>query len=147
MSLLRETEVSSYDFNNVKALVEGKIDSFMGFKFIRTQRLPKAENGTRSCLAWVKSKAQFGIWNDFKVKLSVRDDMEEALQIRAKFACGATRLQEEGLRQNSLRRRGKLIHPAAASAAFADHAPDLPERSGAFFSLQESEFDFWPHAG
>ena len=29
-------------------------------------------------------------------KLSVRDDMEEALQIRAKFACGATRLQEEG---------------------------------------------------
>lgn len=44
----------------------------------------------------MKSKAQFGIWNDFKVKLSVRDDMEEALQIRAKFACGATRLQEEG---------------------------------------------------
>lgn len=45
MSLLRETEVSSYDFNNVKALVEGKIDTFMGFKFIRTQRLPKAEDG------------------------------------------------------------------------------------------------------
>ncbi len=95
MSLLRETEVSSYDFNNVKALVEGKIDTFMGFKFIRTQRLPKT-GSTRSCLAWVKSKAQFGIWNDFKVKLSIRDDMEEALQIRAKFACGATRLQEEG---------------------------------------------------
>jgi len=25
----------------------------------------------------------------------VRDDLDEALQIRAKFACGATRLQEE----------------------------------------------------
>ena len=75
--------------------MEGKIDSFMGFKFIRTQRLPKAENGTRSCLAWVKSKAQFGIWNDFKVKLSVRDDMEEALQIRAKSPA-APRAQEEG---------------------------------------------------
>ncbi len=97
MSLLRETEVSSYDFNNVKALVEGKIDTFMGFKFIRTQRLPKdTSTGQRTCLAWVKSKAQFGIWDDFKVKLSIRDDMEEALQIRAKFACGATRLQEEG---------------------------------------------------
>lgn len=95
MSLLRETEVSSYDFNNVKALVEGKIDTFMGFKFVRTQRLPKDEEGNRICLAWVKSKAQFGIWNDFKVKISVRDDMEEALQVRAKFACGATRLQEE----------------------------------------------------
>ncbi|MEG0838011.1 MAG: phage capsid protein [Akkermansia sp.] len=95
MSLLRENEVSSYDFNNVKALVEGKIDTFMGFKFIRTQRLPLVA-GTRTCLAWVKSKAQFGIWDDFKVKLSVRDDMDEALQIRAKFSCGATRLQEEG---------------------------------------------------
>lgn len=95
MSLLRETEVSSYDFNNIKALVEGKLDTFMGFKFIRTQRLP-VENGVRTCLAWVKSKAQFGLWDDFKVKISVRDDMDEALQVRAKFACGATRLQEEG---------------------------------------------------
>lgn len=96
MSLLRETEVSSYDFNNIKALVEGKIDTFMGFKFVRTQRLPINTGGIRTCLAWVKSKAQFGFWDDFKVKLSVRDDMDEALQIRAKFSCGATRLQEEG---------------------------------------------------
>lgn len=95
-SLLRDPEVTSYDFNNVRALSEGKIDTFMGFKFIRTERLPKDETGVRSCLAWVKSKAQFGVWDDFKVKLSVRDDMDEALQIRARFACGATRLQEEG---------------------------------------------------
>lgn len=96
MSLLRETEVSSYDFNNIKALVEGKIDTFMGFKFVRTQRLPITSGSVRTCLAWVKSKAQFGFWDDFKVKLSVRDDMDEALQVRAKFSCSATRLQEEG---------------------------------------------------
>lgn len=96
MSLLREKEVASYDFNNIKALVNGEVDTFMGFKFIRTQRLPKDKNGVRSCLAWVKSKAQFGIWEDFKVKMSVRDDMDEAMQVRARFSCGATRLQEEG---------------------------------------------------
>lgn len=96
MSLLRSTEVSSYDFNNVKALAEGKIDSFMGFKFIRTQLLPTNMAKHRYAMAWVKSKAQFGIWDDFKVRISIRDDMEETLQIRAKFACGATRLQEEG---------------------------------------------------
>lgn len=95
MNLLRATEVTSIDFNSVKALVEGKVDSFMGFKFIRTQRLPLVD-GVRTCLAWVKSKAKFGVWDDFKVKLSIRDDMDEALQVRAKFACGATRLQEEG---------------------------------------------------
>lgn len=92
-ALLQEPEVSSYDYNTVRALAEGKIDTFLGFRIIRTEQLPIASN-VRSCLAWVKSRAQFGIWDDFKVKLSVRDDMDEALQIRAKFACGATRLQE-----------------------------------------------------
>lgn len=96
-SLLRETEVTSYDFNSVRALADGMINTFMGFKFVRIERLPKdTATNNRSCLAWVKSKAQFGIWDDFKVKLSVRDDLEESLQVRAKFACGATRLQEEG---------------------------------------------------
>lgn len=95
-ALLQQPEVSSFDYNNVRALAEGKLDSFMGFRIIRTEQLPVDASGVRSCLAWVKSRAQFGIWDDFKVKLSVRDDLDEALQIRAKFACGATRLQEEG---------------------------------------------------
>ncbi len=92
-SLLQEPEITSFDYNSVRALSEGKLDTFLGFRIIRTELLPAA-SGIRNCLAWVKSKAQFGIWDDFKVKLSVRDDLDEALQIRAKFACGATRLQE-----------------------------------------------------
>ncbi len=93
-SLLQEPEVSSFDYNTARALVEGKVDTFLGFKIIRTEQLPLVD-GVRTCLAWVKSKALFGIWDDFRVKLSVRDDLDETLQIRAKFACGATRLQEE----------------------------------------------------
>ena len=93
-SLLREPEGSSYDYNTARALVEGKVDTFLGFRIIRTEQLPR-ESGNRACLAWVKSRAQFGIWDDFKVKLSIRDDLDETLQIRAKFACGATRLQED----------------------------------------------------
>lgn len=95
MNLLNMVEVTSADYVNLKALVDGKVDTFMGFKFIRTERLPKTD-GVRECLAWVKSRAMFGLWNDFKVKMSVRDDLEEALQVRAKFACGATRLEENG---------------------------------------------------
>jgi len=38
-SLLGETAVSSADYNSVKALVQGEVDTFMGFKFIRTERL------------------------------------------------------------------------------------------------------------
>ncbi len=97
-ALLREPEVGSFDYNTARALVEGKVDTFLGFRIIRTEQLP-VNSGVRTCLAWVKSKAQFGLWEDFKVKLSVRDDLDEALQIRAKFACGATRLQEEAFVQ------------------------------------------------
>ena len=94
-ALLKEPEVGSYDYNSVRALSEGRLDSFMGFRIIRTEQLPLS-GSVRSCLAWVKSRAQFGIWDDFRVKISVRDDLDETLQVRAKFACGATRLQEEG---------------------------------------------------
>lgn len=33
-SLLSETEVSSSDFNSVRALVQGEVDTYLGFKFI-----------------------------------------------------------------------------------------------------------------
>lgn len=43
-ALLSETEVTSSDYNTVKALVQGEINSFMGFNFIRTELLPKASD-------------------------------------------------------------------------------------------------------
>ena len=38
-NLLGETQVSSSDYNTVKALVQGDVNSFMGFEFKRTERL------------------------------------------------------------------------------------------------------------
>jgi hypothetical protein len=38
--LLGNTEVTSADYNTVKALVNGDVDSFMGFKFVSTELLP-----------------------------------------------------------------------------------------------------------
>lgn len=38
-ALLNETQVTSADFNTVRALVQGEIDTFMGFKFIRLELL------------------------------------------------------------------------------------------------------------
>ena len=38
-SLLGTTEIKSSDYNTVKALAAGQIDTFLGFKFIRSQRL------------------------------------------------------------------------------------------------------------
>lgn len=39
-AMLEQTQVTSADYNTVKALVKGEIDSFLGFKFIHCERLP-----------------------------------------------------------------------------------------------------------
>lgn len=35
--LLAQTEVTSSDYNSVKALVQGELDTYLGFKFVRTE--------------------------------------------------------------------------------------------------------------
>jgi hypothetical protein len=52
-NLLSSTAATSGDYNTIKALVNGETNTFMGFTFIRTERLPVAAN-IRSCLAWIK---------------------------------------------------------------------------------------------
>jgi hypothetical protein len=42
--LLNDNEAISGDYNSIKALVQGDINSFVGFKFIRTERLPWASS-------------------------------------------------------------------------------------------------------
>ena len=60
-SLLRSTEVGSADFNSVKALVNGAVDTFMGFKFIWTTRTTKDSNNYRQVLAYPPSAGIVGI--------------------------------------------------------------------------------------
>jgi hypothetical protein len=40
MSMLQQTQVTSSDYNTVRALVRGEIDTYLGFKFIHSERLP-----------------------------------------------------------------------------------------------------------
>ena len=66
-SLLKDAKVTSAEYNTVRALTTGEIDSFMGFKFIRFGNrteggLPLAAN-IRTNYAWCKSAigyAEFG---------------------------------------------------------------------------------------
>jgi hypothetical protein len=39
-ALLGDSTITSADYNSVKALVDGNINSFMGFQFIKSERLP-----------------------------------------------------------------------------------------------------------
>ena len=93
--LLNVNAVSSADYNNVKALVEGRITNFMGFEFVKTQLLPiDSSTNVRSCIAMAASGVAFSK-NGMNTKIIVRDDLNETLQIRTKARYGATRTEEE----------------------------------------------------
>ena len=92
--LLNTTEVKSIDYNSVKALVEGRINTFMGFEFIRTQRVTLSST-TRTVLAWAKSGITLAKRSDMTAKLDVIPTKHHATQAYASLSAGATRMDEE----------------------------------------------------
>lgn len=89
-SLLRTTEVTNADYNAVKALVNGQVDTFMGFKFVRTQLLSKTSN-TRTCLAYPKSGIILGMADQLTARMDERSDLNYTWQVWCQGTFGATR--------------------------------------------------------
>jgi hypothetical protein len=114
-SLLGETSVTSSDFNSVKALVQGEINTFLGFNFIRTERLATlsavqtynelngdlagssatAPIGARRCIAWAQDGVLLATAKDVNGQVSPRADKSYATQVYASMSIGATRMEEE----------------------------------------------------
>lgn len=96
--LLRTTQITSADYNTVRALVDGKIDTFLGFKFIRSERLPIGTvSGTadiRSCFAFHKSGIKLSI-SERKTRMDILPNRRHALQIRSTMMLGAVRTENE----------------------------------------------------
>jgi hypothetical protein len=95
-ALLRTTEVTSGDYNTVKALAEGKVNTFMGFKFKRTQLLPKSGN-VRSCFFYVKRAVRFNKADEINTDVGPRRDKRNSVQVYARADFGAVRMWEEGI--------------------------------------------------
>ena len=93
-SLLRTTEVTSSDYNTVKALVAGQIDTFMGFKFIKSNRLPLA-TATRSVLAFEKQGLLLSVASEVQVDVGPRRDKRNSVQVYVCGSFGSVRMWEE----------------------------------------------------
>ena len=92
--LLATTEVTSSDYNTVKALAQGMVNSFMGFTFVHCERLGVDGSSNRRVPAYAKSGMHLGMWNDINTKISERGDKSYATQVYVKGTFGATRTEE-----------------------------------------------------
>lgn len=94
-NLLATTEVTSSDFNTVKALVEGKVDEFMGFKFIRSERLTTDANGDRQIIAWAMDGLLLAQGSNNVSRITERADKSYSVQVFRSEDFGATRMEED----------------------------------------------------
>ena len=93
-NLLSDTNVTSSDFNTVKALVQGEVNQFMGFNFIMTNRLAKSGN-IRSCFAWAEDGLALAVGKDVNARIDERADKGYATQVYYCMSIGATRMEED----------------------------------------------------
>lgn len=112
-NLLNQTAVTSADFNTVRALVSGQLDSYVGFKFHRTERLLAQVDalsastttgavgsgssviGHRRCLFYAMDGLLLATASDINVRVDERSDKSYATQVFASMGIGATRLEED----------------------------------------------------
>jgi hypothetical protein len=114
-SLLAQTEVTNSDYASVKALVMGEVNTFMGFNFVRTERLPRSasnvtytvSNGvtgagtgtitaanSRRCFAWAMDGIILATSQDIMGKIDVLPTKHYSTQVYASLQLGATRMEE-----------------------------------------------------
>ena len=92
--LLGTTEVTSSDFNTVKALANGEVSSFLGFNFIVSNRLTSAAS-KRLCLVWAMDGCKMAIGQDLMTRIDERADKGYAHQVYVCQSIGATRMEED----------------------------------------------------
>ena len=92
-NLLGTTQVTSSDFNTVKALANGEVNSFLGFNFTVSNRLAKSGND-RTCIAFAQDGITLGIGKDVNARIDERADKSYATQVYYCMSIGATRMEQ-----------------------------------------------------
>ena len=92
--LLGTTQVTSSDFNTVKALANGEISTFLGFNFITSNRLSIGSN-KRLCLAYAQDGIKLALGQDLMTRIDERADKGYSQQVYVCASMGATRMEEE----------------------------------------------------
>lgn len=90
-------QVANYLYNDVKALVDGKVMRFLGFDFKMTQLLPVTTAGVRTNIYWQKRFLTMGIGRDTRTHVDILPQQQHAVQIRSVMLLDLTRMEEAGV--------------------------------------------------
>ncbi len=93
--LLNNTTVTSSDFNTVKALAQGEINSFVGFQFIVSNRLNTDSNSSRQVIAFASDGIKLAVGKEPAARIDERADKSYSTQVYYCQSIGATRMEEE----------------------------------------------------
>lgn len=114
-NMLGDDQITNSDYAAIKALVQGDVDTFMGIKFIRTERLPETTAattfnifdgtigagtgslapGARRCFAWQRMGVLLSTAAEVMGRIDERADKHYANQVYASMSMGGTRMEEE----------------------------------------------------
>ena len=92
--LLTTTEVTSSDFNTVKALVQGEVNTFMNFTFVEHNRYTTIASNQRRCPYWCHSGMLLAIGQDITADIGPRRDKRNSVQVYVASSFGGVRMEE-----------------------------------------------------
>jgi len=107
-NLLGDSTITSADYNSVKALVSGTINTFMGFYFVRLPKTDTAGNNmlprvaattVRSCFAFSPRAMKYGTGVEPSARIAERADKKFSWQVYGQVSVGAVRKEDAGVVQ------------------------------------------------
>lgn len=98
-NMLQVSQMTSSDYAAVKALIRGEIDTFMGFTWIMSTRLPyitggNVNAGSYTGIAFQKYGTCLAMADAPMVRTDERNDLSYSWQVYYELNVGATRLEE-----------------------------------------------------
>ena len=96
-NLLNTTEVSHADYNTVRSLVNGQVDQFLGFKFLKSQLLGVDGSSDQRCPFWRKASMKLAVAQEGRPFIDILPEHRHSIQLRYELDVGATRMDEKGV--------------------------------------------------
>lgn len=99
--ILTDTTVTSADFNTVRLLMAGQIATFLGFTWVRSERMTLVTGtpNVRQTIQWYRQSMGIAINQDMFARIAERADKSFAWQVYCRMTLNATRIEEEGVVQ------------------------------------------------